>query len=55
MTRLRERIDQILAHHTGKSPDEIHGDTERDKILTAEAAVEYGLADQVMERREIKK
>lgn len=53
LMRMRERIDEILAHHTGKSQDEVHGDTERDKILTAEAAVEYGLADQVMTRRPI--
>jgi ATP-dependent Clp protease protease subunit len=52
LMRMRDRIDEILAEHTGRSKEEIHLDTERDKILTAEAAVEYGLADQVMERRE---
>jgi ATP-dependent Clp protease protease subunit len=52
LMRMRERIDEILAHHTGKPKDEIHFDTERDKILGAEAAVEYGLADQVMVRRQ---
>ncbi len=51
LMRMRERIDEILAEHTGKPHDEIHADTERDKILTAAAAVEYGLADQVMTRR----
>ncbi len=51
LLRMRERIDDVLAHHTGRSPEEIHADTERDKILVAEEAVEYGLADQVMDRR----
>jgi ATP-dependent Clp protease protease subunit len=51
LLRMRERIDDILAEHTGQTKDRIHADTERDKILSAEAAVKYGLADQVMERR----
>ena len=51
LLRMRERIDEILAQHTGKSIEEIHFDTERDKILSAPDAVEYGLADQVMDRR----
>ena len=49
--RMRERIEEILAQHTGKTIEEIHHDTERDKILAAPDAVEYGLADQVMDRR----
>jgi ATP-dependent Clp protease, protease subunit len=51
LLKLRERIDEILALHTGKSKDEVHHDTERDKILGAQEAIEYGLVDQVMERR----
>jgi ATP-dependent Clp protease protease subunit len=51
LLRMRERIEEILAQHTGKSIEEIHLDTERDKILSAPDAVEYGLADQVMDRR----
>ena len=51
LVRMRERLEEILAEHTGKSLEEIHSDTERDKILSAAAAVEYGLADQVMSRR----
>ncbi len=53
LTRMRDRIDEILARHTGKPREEIHLDTERDKILTADAAVEYGIADQVMEPRSL--
>ncbi len=48
---MRRRLEEILAEHTGRSVDEIHRDTERDKIFTAEAAVAYGLADRVMKRR----
>ncbi len=51
LTRMRDRMDEILAAHTGKSKEEIHADTERDKILTADAAVEYGIVDRVMDRR----
>jgi ATP-dependent Clp protease protease subunit len=51
LLRIRGKIDEILALHTGKPSDEIHLDTERDKILTAEEAVAYGIADQVMMRR----
>ena len=49
--RMRERLDEILAHHTGKTVAEVHLDTERDKILSAQESVDYGIADQVMARR----
>ena len=48
---MRDRIDEILAFHTGKTKEEIHRDTERDRILGAKEAVEYGIADRVMMRR----
>jgi ATP-dependent Clp protease protease subunit len=51
MLAMRDRLDEILAYHTGKSKEEIHRDTERDRILSAKEAVEYGLADRVMIRR----
>ena len=51
MMQLRDRIDDILAKHTGQDKDKIHDDTERDKILSAREAKEYGLIDQVFERR----
>jgi ATP-dependent Clp protease protease subunit len=51
MLAMRDRLDEILAYHTGKSKEEIHRDTERDRILAAKEAVEYGLADRVMMRR----
>jgi len=51
LLKLRDRIDEILSSHTGKSKEDVHLDTERDKILGAAEAVAYGLVDQVMERR----
>ena len=49
--RMRSLLEQMLAHHTVKSIEEIGRDIERDKILTAHEAVEYGLIDQVMASR----
>jgi len=51
LLRMREQVDDILAKHTGKDRDSIHLDTERDKILTGDEAVTYGLVDRVMDRR----
>jgi ATP-dependent Clp protease protease subunit len=50
--RMRHRMNQILAKHSGQNVDKIERDTDRDYILTAHEAVEYGLVDQVMEKRE---
>ena len=47
--RLRERLNAILSHHTGQTVEKIAEDTERDIFLTANAAVEYGLIDGVLE------
>jgi ATP-dependent Clp protease protease subunit len=51
MLHVRDRVDEVLAFHTGKSKEEVHLDTERDKILTADEAVAYGIVDRVMNRR----
>jgi len=51
LLKLRKRLEEILCEHTGRTPEEIHRDTERDKIFTADEAVEYGLADRIMKRR----
>lgn len=48
---LRERMNQILAEHTGKTVEEISRDTERDHFMTPQQAVEYGLVDRVQEPR----
>ena len=50
--RLRERLNEIFAHHTGQPMDKINGDTERDFILEAEAALDYGLIDKIIVSRE---
>lgn len=47
--RLRNKLNNILAHHTGQTVDKIKEDTERDYWLTAQDAVEYGLVDKVLE------
>ena len=49
--RMREWLEQTLATHTGREKDEISRDIERDKILTAQGALEYGLVDQVIASR----
>jgi ATP-dependent Clp protease protease subunit len=51
LLKLRDKIDEVLAFHTGKTKLQIHDDTDRDKILSAQEAVAYGLADLIMERR----
>jgi ATP-dependent Clp protease protease subunit len=51
MFYVRDRMDEILAFHTGRPKDEVHRDTERDRILSAAEALAYGLADRVMSRR----
>jgi ATP-dependent Clp protease protease subunit len=49
--RMRELLEKLIADHSGKTPEEVNNDIERDKILTAEAAIEYGLIDQILESR----
>jgi ATP-dependent Clp protease protease subunit len=50
--RLRDRLNQILAEHTGQPIDKINVDTERDFILEADAAKNYGLIDKILVSRE---
>jgi ATP-dependent Clp protease protease subunit len=47
--RMRSLLEQMLADNTGKTAEEVGKDIERDKILTAEQAVEYGIVDGVLE------
>jgi ATP-dependent Clp protease, protease subunit len=49
--RIREAINRILIRHTGQPAERIERDLERDFIMTAGQAVEYGLVDQVIESR----
>ena len=48
---MRGEMEGILALHTGKTADDVRQDIERDKILTAEDAKEYGIVDQVISSR----
>ena len=48
---MRERLNEILARHTGKPIEEISHDTERDRFMSAAEARDYGLIDAVFERR----
>ena len=50
---VRERLNKILAEHTGKPIDVIQNDTDRDFFMNAEASVEYGLIDEVMTQRNL--
>jgi ATP-dependent Clp protease, protease subunit len=47
----RDRLNQILAMHSGKTVDQIKNDTDRDNFMRAEEAVSYGLIDQVLSTR----
>jgi ATP-dependent Clp protease protease subunit len=48
---IREKLNKVLAHHTGKAIETIAQDTDRDNFLSAEAAVAYGLIDLVLSNR----
>jgi len=47
----RERLNQILAKHTGQSLERIAQDTDRDNFMSGETAVAYGLIDKVLDKR----
>ena len=49
---LRDRLNNILATHTGQPLDKIENDTERDNFMSGEESVAYGLIDQVLDRRQ---
>jgi len=52
IVRVRERLNQILATHTGQLIEKIHADSDRDFILEAEDALDYGLVDKIIVSRE---
>jgi len=51
---MRTALEEILSRHSNKTPDEVRVDIERDKILTAQEAKDYGLIDEVLEYRKLK-
>jgi len=53
--KLRQRLNEILQHHTGKALEQIAKDTDRDYYMSGTEAQEYGIIDQVMARRDLSK
>jgi ATP-dependent Clp protease protease subunit len=53
--RMRSLLETLIARHSGRTEEQVRTDIERDKILTADAAVEYGLVDEVIKTRKSSK
>ncbi|MEW6153901.1 MAG: ATP-dependent Clp endopeptidase proteolytic subunit ClpP [Actinomycetota bacterium] len=53
ITRMRQLLERILAHHTGQSMERVNKDTDRDFIMSADEAKEYGIIDEVILTREM--
>ncbi|AYL34803.1 ATP-dependent Clp protease proteolytic subunit [Streptomyces sp. PDY-4] len=51
LNRIRARMEEMLVRHTGRTAEQVRADIERDTVLDAGAAVEYGLADRVVPHR----
>ncbi|MFL6243706.1 MAG: ATP-dependent Clp endopeptidase proteolytic subunit ClpP [Acidimicrobiia bacterium] len=51
--RMRELLDEIMAHHTGQPVEKVAHDTDRDFIMSAAEAKDYGIIDEVIESREL--
>jgi ATP-dependent Clp protease protease subunit len=49
--RMRSLLEQMISNHSGRTPEQVRKDIDRDKILTADEAKEYGLIDQVLSSR----
>jgi ATP-dependent Clp protease protease subunit len=52
-TRYRQLLDQIISEHTGQTVEKVHADTDRDFILTPDAAKDYGIIDEVITSRKV--
>ncbi|HXR01390.1 MAG TPA: ATP-dependent Clp protease proteolytic subunit, partial [Pseudomonas sp.] len=50
---IRQRLNELLAHHTGQTLEAIERDTNRDNFMSAERAAEYGLVDSVLDKRQM--
>ncbi|MCW0216052.1 MAG: ATP-dependent Clp protease proteolytic subunit [Pseudonocardia sp.] len=53
ITRIRTQMELALARHTGRTPEQVHEDIDRDRILTAPEAVEYGIVDELIASRKL--
>ena len=49
--KIKAKLNSLMAHHTGQSVDKITEDTERDNFMSAEESKDYGLVDQVLDKR----
>ncbi len=54
ITRYRKLLEELIAEHTGQPLEKVAKDTDRDYILTADEAVEYGVVDEVITSRKIR-
>jgi ATP-dependent Clp protease protease subunit len=50
--RLKKSLEDVLAHHTGQTSEKISADTDRDFVMTADEAKEYGIIDEVIDNRD---
>ena len=48
---LRAQLDELYAKHTGRTAEQIHDDSDRDRFMTPQQAVEYGLVDRIVQPR----
>jgi ATP-dependent Clp protease protease subunit len=53
ISRMRRLLESTLARHSGRTPEQVHDDIERDRILTAEEAKEYGIIDEIIQSRKL--
>ncbi len=53
IVRMRESLDEILAHHSGQEVEKVASDTDRDFIMGANEAKEYGIVDEVITNRDL--
>ena len=53
ITRMRQLLDEILAHHTGQPVEKVGTDTDRDFIMSATEAKDYGIVDEILTNREL--
>lgn len=53
ISRMRKLLESTLARHSGRTPEQVRQDIERDKILTAEEAKEYGIVDEIIQSRKL--
>jgi len=49
--KIKQRLNSLMAHHTGQNVDKVTEDTERDNFMSAEESKDYGLVDQILDKR----